>query len=167
MCPAPHSRPRKRRATAPIGLFRQITWLTRKNLQIELCLHPVSAPIRALRLPGALAVFLGYAPQCGGGAFAPVRSMLDVGECQRCNPRGRDGKTATATSSAARLTERSSHECTAPLKAASKDIAILSGESQMLSTCPPPKSVLQVSDCFAAAVFHSSTNTEEANGIWN
>src|ERR1700735_3310838 len=66
-------------------LFRQIVTLTKKNLRLEVSRHVLSTTFRALLLPVAFVIFLGYAQNLfitpssyGVGVAKPVLSLLDA-----------------------------------------------------------------------------------------
>lgn len=148
-------------------LFRQIVTLTKKNLRLEVSRHVFSTLFRALLLPVAFVIFLSCAQNLfitqssyGVGVAKPVLSLLDAMDSRgvpsklvMVNSNFIGGDIDHVIQSVARL-----------INGAGKEVVILSEESQLLTTCR--ETIRQISDCYAAAVFHSSPS-EGPGGTWN
>ena len=148
-------------------VLRQIVTLTKKNLRLEFSRHVFSTTFRALLLPVAFVIFLAYAQNLfitpssyGVGVAKPVLSLLDA-----MNSHGVPSKLVMVNNNfVGGDIDHVIEALTRPIKSADKEVVILSQESQLLSTFR--QTIRQISDCYAAAVFHSSLG-EGSGGSWN
>ena len=148
-------------------LFRQILTLTKKNLRLEVSRHAFSTVLRALLLPAAFIFFLGEAQNffiapCtyGIGVATQILPLLDALSFHGTPPKVVLVNSGHAGGDIDRVIKTLSDS----VKSAGKEVTLLSDESRLHSICP--NSIRQISDCYAAAVFHSSPS-EGSGGIWN
>jgi ATP-binding cassette subfamily A (ABC1) protein 3 len=148
-------------------LFRQIVTLTKKNLRLGVSRHVLSTTFRALLLPIAFVIFLGYAQNLfitpssyGVGVAEPVLSLLNAmdspgvpSKLVMVNNNFIGGDIDHVIQAIAR-----------PITDAGKEVVILSEDSQLSAICR--ETIRQISDCYAAAVFHSSPS-EGPDSTWN
>ena len=150
-----------------MGLFLQTVTLTKKNLRLEVSRHAFSTLFRALLLPVAFILFLGKAQN-----FFVAPATYGVGVATQVLPlhdalsfHGTPPKVVLVNSGHdAGDINRVIKTISASANQAGKEVILLSDELNLAHVCA--NSSRQISDCYAAAVFHSSP-TEGPDHIWN
>lgn len=151
-----------------MSVTRQTWTLTKKTLLIALVRHPFTTAIRAFILPVAFMIFLAYSRNLFGrnsyygvGQPSPIRSLPTA---MRIVENDRKILVLVNGGFVGGDIDRVIEQVAVPVRREGRTVRVLQTSEELLDTCR--SSLNAVSNCYAAAVFHSSPDEGEG-GIWN